>query len=135
MTSSAVLSAAARRSRPRRTPLLVLIGLLIAAWVVLSFGRTLAALDESSDRLEQIRAEAAALETRIQQGQAEMELAQTPAFQRMLARAFGMGLPGEQAFALEPEAGPPEPVVPLGGQHGASAGAPLEAWLEILFGD
>ena len=135
MPSSAVLLAAARRPRPRRAPLLVLVGLLIAVWVVLSFGRTLAALNESSTRLEEMRAETAALQTRIAQGQAEMELAQTPAFQRMLARSFGMGMPGEQAFALEPDAGPPAPITPLGGTHGATAAAPLEAWLEILFGD
>ncbi|HVM30562.1 MAG TPA: hypothetical protein VM305_07320 [Candidatus Limnocylindrales bacterium] len=135
MSSGAVLLTASRRARLRRTPLLVLVGLLIAVWVVLSFGRTLGALNESSERLEQVRAETVALQTRIAQGQAEMELAQTPAFQRMLARSFGMGMPGEQAFALEPDAGPPPAVVPLGGRAGAADDTPLEAWLQILLGD
>jgi hypothetical protein len=135
MPSSAVLLAARRRPRLRRVPLAVLIGVLIAVWVVISFGRTLATLNETENRLESIRAETAALEMRIRQGQAETALAQTPAFQRMLARSFGMGLPGERAFALEPGAPTPTVVVPLGGGAAGTDAQPLDVWLRILLGD
>jgi len=135
MPSSAVLLAAPRRTRVRRTPLLALAGLLVAAWVVFSFGRTLTTLNSTSDRLADMRAENAAIQLRIEQGRAEMELAQTPAFQRMLARSFGMGLPGERAFALDAAAPPAPVVVPLGREGGATAGTPLDAWLSLLLGD
>jgi hypothetical protein len=135
MPSSAVLLAARRRPRLRRVPLAVLVGVLIAIWVVFSFGRTLATLHETEGRLDSIRAETAALEMRIRQGQAETTLAQTPAFQRMLARSFGMGLPGERAFALEPGAPPPSVVTPLGGGPAGADTPALEVWLRILFGD
>ncbi|HWH37356.1 MAG TPA: hypothetical protein VNT28_06220 [Candidatus Limnocylindrales bacterium] len=135
MPSGAVLLASSRRPRAGRLPLGVLVGVVIAAWIVISFGRTLATLNETDERLADIRAETAALEMRIRQGEAEMELAQTPAFQRMLARAYGMGSPGERAFALESGAPPPPAVVPLGAPATSSSAAPLDAWLEILFGD
>lgn len=135
MPTGAVL-AAPRRPRVRGLPLLALIAaLVLTAWIVLSFARTLAAINDSAERAAALRAETAALEMRVAQGQAENELAQQPAFQRMLARSHGMGLPGERAFALE--AGAPEPpaVVPLGGAEGAGAVAPIDAWLALLIGD
>jgi hypothetical protein len=135
MPSSAVLLASSHRPRLRRAPVGVVIGVLIAAWIVLSFGQTLATLNDTDERLGAIRAETAALEARIRQGQAEMQLAQTPAFQRMLARSYGMAPPGERPFALEAAAPPPSAVVPLGGAAAGGTGSPLDAWLQILFGD
>jgi cell division protein FtsB len=136
MPSSAVLFAArGRRPRMRGISVVLVVAVVLALWVVFSFVRTLTALDATADQLAAVQAETAALELRIRQGQAEMELAQTPAFQRMLARSFGMGLPGERAFALEPGA-PPAPVItPLGDDGTAPGASPLEAWLDLLVGD
>jgi hypothetical protein len=134
MPAEAVVLAAPRRVRPRRLSIYVVIGVVVALWVVLAFGRALATLNEANDRAALLRTEKATLEMRLAQGQAELELAQTPAFQRMLARGLGMGPTGEQAFALEPGEPPPPAVEPLGSDP-AAAGAPLDAWLRLLFGD
>lgn len=137
MPTGAPLAAPRRRPRIRGgVPVVgLLAALVVTAWVVLSFGRTLAAINETTAQEAALRAEAAGLEMRIAQGHSEIELAQRPAFQRMLARSFGMGLPGERAFALEPEAPEPPPVVPLGGADGAGAVTPIDAWLALLIGD
>ena len=134
MPSSAAALAAPRRVRPRRLSALVVIGIVVAIWIVLTFGRALTTLNEANDRAAMLRAENAALQMRLEQGQAEMELAQAPHFQRMLARALGMAPDGELAFALEPGAPAAPPVTPLGADPQA-ARAPLDAWLKLLFGD
>jgi hypothetical protein len=134
MPTAAVALAPPRRVRPRRLSIYVVIGIVVTAWVVLTFGRALATVNEAHGREAALRDEKAALEMRLAQGQAEMELAQTPAFQRMLARGLGMGPAGEQAFALEPGALPAPAVEPLGTDP-AARGAPLDAWLNVLFGD
>ncbi|HEY7599434.1 MAG TPA: hypothetical protein VH741_05870 [Candidatus Limnocylindrales bacterium] len=134
MPTDAVALAAPRRFRSRRVSIYVIVGVVIAFWVVVAFGRALATLNEANERAAALRAETAALEMRLAQGQAEMELAQTPAFQRMLARALGMAPAGEQAFALEPGAPPPPAVQPLGTDPAAGR-SPLDAWLTLLFGD
>jgi hypothetical protein len=136
MPSDAAVLAAPRhrRARPRRLSIYVVIAVVVAIWVVLSFGRALVTLNEANERAAALREEKHALEMRLAQGQAEMELAQTDAFQRMLARSMGMAPAGEQAFALE-EGAPPPPVVPALGVDPAAERAPLDAWLELLFGD
>jgi cell division protein FtsB len=132
---SGAVPLAPRRINLRRVPLVALVGLLVTVWIVLSFGRTIAALNDANARLAAIERETAALQMRIGQGEAEMELAQRPAFQRMLARSYGMGQPGERAFALDPDAPEPPPVAPLGGAAAGQGGSALDAWLELLFGD
>jgi hypothetical protein len=134
MPTDAVALAARRHLLPRRVSLYVVIGVVVALWVVISFGRALATLNEAHQRAASLRAETAALEMRLAQGEAEMKLAQTPAFQHMLARALGMGPSGEQAFALTAGAPPAPAVEPLGADP-AARGAPLDAWLRLLFGD
>lgn len=132
-TEAAVLSAP-RRPRPRRLSLYIGIGAIVVLWVVLSFGRALATLNEATDRAAALRDEKAMLEMRLAQGQAEMELAQTAAFQRMLARGLGMAPAGEQAFALEAGAPLPPLVIALGADPTAGR-TPLDAWLDLLVGD
>jgi outer membrane murein-binding lipoprotein Lpp len=134
MPTDAAALRSPRRAATRRLSLGFLIGAVVVLWVVLAFGRALVSLNEANDRAAALRAENAALQMRLEQGQAEMELAQTEAFQRMLARSMGMAPAGEHAFALEDGAPPPSPVAPLGG-HAAEDRAPLDAWLRLLFGD
>lgn len=134
MPTAPAALAAPRRGQGRRLSLAFLVGAVVVLWVVLAFGRALISVNEAHDRAAALRAENAALQMRLAQGEAEMELAQTDAFQRMLARSMGMAPAGEQAFALEAGAPPPPPVAVLGVDPAAER-APLDAWLNLLFGD
>jgi cell division protein FtsB len=129
-----------KRRRPglrlRRTQLWLLVLLVVSAWVVFAFGRTLTQINQSADRLSAARAESAALSGRLEQLQAELELVQTDAFLRLQARGYGMGRANERPFALQPDAPSPEPIVALGGGDGSGAArTPLESWLHLLIGD
>lgn len=123
-----------RLSRPWRTHLVLLAAIVLAVWLVFVFGRALTELNEATERAAALRTETAALEARYEAGQRELELVQTDAFQQMQARAYGLGGPRERAFALEPDAPPPPPIAPLGGESPASGRTPLEVWLRLLFG-
>ncbi len=115
---------------------LVLSGALLAVvWLVLVFGSALADVDAAHRRAEQTRADNAALQERVEQGRAEIELMQTDTFLRLQARAYGMGERGERAFALE--AGTPlmGPIPPLGISLEPPADrSPLEEWFLLFFG-
>ena len=124
-----------RRLRPGRPYVGLALALLFGAWLVIVFGGALTELNEATERAAEVRAESAALQARLDAGRREAELAQTDGFLQMQARAYGMGLPGELPFALEPDAPPPPPVTPLGQESAVSAPqTPLESWLRLLFG-
>jgi hypothetical protein len=115
--------------------LLLLVGLVVAVWLVVVFGRALTQLNEAGERAAAVRSETAALEMRLEAVRAEADIVQSDAFMAMQARQFGMGLPGERAFALSPGAPPPPVVALLGSEPGQAAGtSPFEAWLRLLFG-
>ena len=125
-----------RRYRPTRVHLALVVGLVIALWVVLAFGRTMAELSEATQRAATVRADNAALTLRLAQAQEEAALLQSDAYLRFAARGYGMGRPGERAFGLAPGAPPPAPITPLGGAGAANLPAtPLENWLSLLLGD
>lgn len=109
-------------------------GLLAVVWLVLVFGSVLADVSAANQRVQDVRADNAALEERVARGRAEIDLIRTDAFLRLQARAFGMGQRGERGFALE--AGTPqiEAIVPLGSAPDLPAPRPLDEWLQLLFG-
>lgn len=124
-----------RTGRLSRRSLVLSGALLAVVWLVLVFGSALADVDAAHRRAEQTRADNAALQERLEQGRAEIELMQTDEFLRQQARAYGMGERGERAFALE--AGTPlmEPIPPLGiSLEPPAARSPLEEWFLLLFG-
>lgn len=124
-----------RRLRPGRPYVGLAVALVVGAWLVLIFGAALTELNEATECAADVRAETAALQARLDAGRREVELAQTEGFLQMQARAYGMGLPGELPFALEPDAPPPPPVTPLGQERAVAPPAtPLESWLRLLFG-
>ena len=123
-----------RTLRSTRSYVLLIGAVLLAAWLVLVFGRALTDLNEATERADGIRAESAALEARLDAGQDELALVQSDAFQQMLARGYGLGRPGERAFGLEAGAPSPPLVMPLGSSAAATEQTPLEAWLALLFG-
>jgi cell division protein FtsB len=125
-----------RGFRPSRSQVL-LVGLLVLGfWLLLTFGRSLAQLNDASQREAVMAAEAAALQQELDAGRRELTLVQTDAFQALQARALGYGANGEIAFTLPVDAPPPDHIVPLGSAGApAAAASPLEAWLNLLFGN
>ncbi len=125
-----------RRFRPARSHVGLIVLLVIAFWVVLGFARTITQLNAATERQVVLTVETTALTAQLDAGHRELELVQTDGFQALQARAFGIGAPGEIAFALESGAPAPVPVVPLGSDGPRSAPqTPLDAWLRLLFGD
>jgi hypothetical protein len=124
-----------RGLRPGRTQLIGLGILIVAFWLVVAFGRALGELNDATLRQQAATADAAALQLQLVAGRRELALVQTDAFQRLQARALGMGEGGELVFTLTSDV-PPPAIVPLGQRTGSSATqGPLDAWLELLFGD
>lgn len=125
-----------RRFRPRPGHFILIAVLILGAWLLVTFGRGLAQLNEAADRQQLVAAEVAALSDRLDAGERELVLVQTDAFQAMQARAFGMGATGEVAFGLQADATEAPPITPLGGASNAQPElSPLDAWLILLFGD
>ena len=121
--------------RQRRFQILAIVLVVLALWLLLTFGRALGQLNDATQRETAAAAETRALQAQLESGRRELMLVQTDAFQAMQARALGMGANGEQVFALTADAPPPPQIVPLGGSSAtASAKSPLDAWLELLFG-
>jgi hypothetical protein len=111
--------------------LLAFVGLAL----VVVFAGTLARSSDLEAEAEVARVEVAALRERVQIGRAEVDFIDTEAFVEQVARTIGYGTRGERPFALEADAPSPAPVVPIGSRPGEDAErAPLEAWLDLLFG-
>jgi hypothetical protein len=125
-----------RKLRPGRSHFLLLLVAALAVWLVVVFGRALTDVNEATQRQQVLTAESQALTQRLEAGRHELELVQTDAFQRLQARSFGMGESGELVFSLQPGTPDAPPIARLGGTGAAlSALSPLDAWLELLFGD
>lgn len=124
-----------RGLRPGGMQLLALGILVVAVWLVVTFGRALGDLNDATLRQQAAAAEVGTLQAQLEAGRRELALVQTDAFQHLQARALGMGGAGELVFTLTSDA-PPPPIVPLGRRAVTSATqGPLEAWLELLFGN
>ncbi len=125
-----------RGMRPRRVQILAIILIVLAFWLLVTFGRALGQLNDATQREATAAAETRTLQAQLEAGRRELMLVQTDAFQALEARALGMGGSGEKIFALTADAPPPPAIVPLGQDSAASATkSPLDAWLELLFGD
>jgi len=125
-----------RRLRPGRNHVALLAIVVIGAWVVVGFGRTVTSMNAATDRQAALTTETQQLTAQLAAGERELVLVQTDGFQALQARAYGLGAPGELAFSLADDAGPAPHIVPLGESGtAAEAGSPLEAWLRLLFGD
>jgi cell division protein FtsB len=109
--------------------------LFVLAGVVFVFAGTLARATELEEQAARARAEVAALEARLEAGNAEVESLRTDRFIEQQARAVGYGERGEVPFRLPEDAPSPEPIPALGASTGdETVSAPLDAWLELLFG-
>lgn len=115
----------------------VLLGALIAAWIVILFARQVGDASAASSRAAAMIAENGVRHAEIAGLERELNRIQQRRFVLQQARAHGLGGHNEIAFTLDPDA-PALPVDAPGSaalRVGAPASiSPLESWLDILFG-
>ena len=138
-------AADARPGRPsrfslRRMHLVLIVVGVIAVWLVFVFAGSIGDLDRATARQQQVTTEANTIQARLDADKRELAIVQTDSFQRLQARAYGMGAAGEIVFSLPADAPSPQPITPLGASSAAASSAttaqsPLDAWLSLLFGN
>ena len=115
----------------------ILLGALVAAWIVLLFARQVGDASAASSRAEAMVGENAVRHAEIAALEREFDRIQQPRFILQQARAHGLGGHSEIAFTLDPDAPPLPDNAP--GSAALRVGAPLvvsplESWLSLLFG-
>jgi cell division protein FtsB len=116
----------------------LLLGALLAAWVILLFARQVGEASEASSRADAMRASNAALAIEVSALQGELALIQREAYIVQQARQYRLGTTREIPFILADDAPPLAPDAP--GSAAVRLGAvsertsPLESWLDLLFG-
>lgn len=115
----------------------ILLGVLLAAWIVLLFARQVGDASAASSRAETMIAENVVRHAEIAALERELDRIQQRRFILQQARAHGLGGHNEIAFTLAPDA----PSLPddAPGSAALRVGAPasvspLERWLSLLFG-
>jgi cell division protein FtsB len=121
-----------------RRRIALLIGAVIAAWVIVLFARQVGEASEATGRADAMRASNAQLATDVAAAQRELDLIQRQAYIDQQAREYRLGSPREIPFILADDAPPLGPDAPGSSavRLGAVAGhrSPLESWLDLLFG-
>jgi hypothetical protein len=121
-----------------RRRLATVAGIVVAAWLVLAFGRQVGDATVASNRADDLRIANAALRQDVSTLQQDLARAQDDRFIRLQGRQFGLGGPGEIPFTLAADApaltadAPGSAAVRLGAVHDRRS--PLEVWLSTIFG-
>ena len=121
-----------------RRRIALLIGALVAAWVIVLFARQVGEASEATTRAADMRNSNAELARDVSAAQHELELIQQQAYIQQQAREFRLGHPREIPFVLSDDAPPLGPDAP--GSAAVRLGevvdrrTPLESWLDLLFG-
>ena len=110
----------------------------IALVFIATFTRSLVGALDARAAVDRLRNENAALQEQVDALAAERLLLGDRAFLELLARGYGLGSPLEHPFALSADA----PALPLDAPGSATRRlatpqveqAPLDRWLEIIFG-
>lgn len=116
----------------------LLLGSLVAAWVILLFAHQVGQASEASARADAMRTSNASLQADVAGLQSELALIQRQAYVEQQARAYRLGTPREIPFALEDNAPSLPPDAP--GSATVRLGAvteqpsPLEQWIRLVFG-
>jgi hypothetical protein len=115
----------------------IMLGALVAAWIVLLFARQVGDASAAASRAEAMISENAAQHSEIAALERELDRIQQRRFILQQARAHGLGGHKEIAFTLDPDAPPLPADAP--GSAALRVGAPvsvtpLESWLNLLFG-
>ncbi len=120
-----------------RRRLATIVGVVLAAWVVIVFARQVSEASAATGRAEVMVSANAAERATIAGLERELERIQQPGYVLQQARGYGLGESKEIAFTLAPGAPPLGPNAP--GSAALRVGAPssvspLERWLTLLFG-
>ena len=121
-----------------RRRIALLLGALVAAWVILLFAHQVGQASEASARAQAMRESNASLQANVTALQSELALIQRQAYVTQQARAYRLGSAHEIPFAIADNA----PALPADapGSAGVRLGAvsqkssPLEQWIRLLFG-
>ena len=121
-----------------RRRIAILIGALVAAWVIVLFARQVGEASEASIRADTLRTQNVAMAADVAALERELSLIQRQAYIEQQAREYRLGTPREIPFILAD--GAPALAADAPGtaatRLGAGAGevTPLDAWLTLLFG-
>jgi cell division protein FtsB len=121
-----------------RRRIAILMGAILAAWVILLFARQVGEAGEATARAAAMRTENANLEAEATALEAELALIQRQAYIEQAARGYRLGGAKEIPFTLTEDAPPLSADAP--GSASVRLGTetveitPLEAWARLLFG-
>jgi cell division protein FtsB len=122
-----------------RRRIALLIGALVAAWVIVLFARQVGEASEATARAEAMAAHNAQLTTDVAALERELGLIQRQSYVAQAARGYRLGSPNEIPFTLAEDA-PPLPADAPGSAStrlgtAADRERPIDAWARLLFGD
>jgi cell division protein FtsB len=120
-----------------RRRLAMVLGALLAAWIVVIFARQVSEAAAATARAESMVAVNTAKKAEIDALEQELETIQQPRYILQQARAYGLGGSREIPFTLAPGASPLPADAPGSAVRRVGAApsvSPLERWLTILFG-
>lgn len=122
-----------------RRRIAILLGALVAAWVIVLFARQVGEASEATARADAMRTANVQLEQEVSALGDELTLIQKQAYIAQAARQYRLGNPKEIPFTLQddapalPEDAPGSALVRLGTK--TDQPTPLESWGRLLFGD
>lgn len=117
----------------------LLIGALVAAWVIVLFARQVGEASEAMARADAMRSANVALEHEVSGLESELALIQKQAYIEQAARQYRLGKSREVPFVLADDApslppdAPGSALVRLGTK--TVQPSPLDSWARLLFGD
>lgn len=121
-----------------RRRIALLIGSLVAAWVIVLFARQVGEASDATARAVDMRTANVVLAAEVAALEDELTLIQRQAYIEQQARGYRLGKPREIPFTLADDA--PALAADAPGTAAARLGtvvdraSPLEAWLQMLFG-
>jgi cell division protein FtsB len=121
-----------------RRQVAMIIGSLVAAWIIFMFARQIGDASAASTRAEALVAANETLRDDIEASRRELQLIQRQAYVLQQARGYGLGKGREIPFSLAPDA-PPLPADAPGSAAvrvgaGGEPTTPFERWMDLLFG-
>jgi len=121
-----------------RRQVALILGALVAVWIVVLFARQIGDASAATSRAEELAAANDALRADIEASRRELQLIQRHDYVLLQARGYGLGKGREVPFSLAADVPPLPADAP--GSAAVRVGAdttpptPFERWMELLFG-